>query len=131
MAINHKAAKEFAKRWAGKTWSEDQFAGVFWIDLLKSVYDIECNDTSNVIFEYRTSASGKIDLWLRNLSTMVEMKSSGVDLDKPELRQGEMKTPFKQVYDYASKVKADNEKLKKIARALSEENKALQQKSGN
>ena len=101
MAINHKAAKEFAKRWAGKTWSEDQFAGVFWIDLLKSVYDIECNDTSNVIFEYRTSASGKIDLWLRNLSTMVEMKSSGVDLDKPELRQGEMKTPFKQVYDYA------------------------------
>ena len=66
MAINHKAAKEFAKRWAGKTWSEDQFAGVFWIDLLKSVYDIECNDTSNVIFEYRTSASGKIDLWLRN-----------------------------------------------------------------
>lgn len=101
MAINHKAAKEFAKRWAGKTWSEDQFAGVFWIDLLKSVYDIECNDTSNVIFEYRTSASGKIDLWLRNLSTMVEMKSSGVDLDKPEPRQGEMKTPFKQVYDYA------------------------------
>ena len=101
MAINHKAAKEFAKRWAGKSWSEDQFAGVFWIDLLKSVYDIECNDTSNVIFEYRTSASGKIDLWLRNLSTMVEMKSSGVDLDKPEPRQGEMKTPFKQVYDYA------------------------------
>jgi len=101
MAINHKAAKEFAKRWAGKSWSEDQFAGVFWIDLLKSVYDIECNDTSNVIFEYRTSASGKIDLWLRNLSTMVEMKSSGIDLDKPEPRQGEMKTPFKQVYDYA------------------------------
>ena len=101
MAINHKAAKEFAKRWSGKNWSEDQFAGVFWIDLLKSVYDIECNDTSNVIFEYRTSAGGKIDLWLRNLSTMVEMKSSGVDLDKPEPRQGELKTPFKQVYDYA------------------------------
>ena len=101
MSINHKAAREFAKRWAGKNWSEDQFAGVFWIDLLKSVYDIECNDTSNVIFEYRTSASGKIDLWLRSLSTMVEMKSSGVDLDKPEPRQGEMKTPFKQVYDYA------------------------------
>ena len=101
MAINHKAAKEFAKRWAGKNWSEDQFSGVFWIDLLKSVYNIECNDTNNIIFEYRTSASGKIDLWLRNLSTMIEMKSSGVDLDKPELRQGELKTPFKQVYDYA------------------------------
>ncbi|MCR5804212.1 MAG: class I SAM-dependent DNA methyltransferase [Clostridia bacterium] len=71
------------------------------MDLLKSVYDIEYNDTSNVIFEYRTSASGKIDLWLRNLSTMIEMKSSGVDLDKPEPRQGEFKTPFKQVYDYA------------------------------
>ena len=87
MAINHKAAKEFAKRWTGKTWSEDQYARTFWMDLLKSVYDIEYNDTNNVIFEYRTSASGKIDLWLRNLSTMVEMKSSGVDLDKPEPRQ--------------------------------------------
>lgn len=101
MAINHKAAKEFAKRWSGKAWSEDQFAGVFWIDLLKSVYDIECNDTNNVIFEHRTSNGGKIDLWLRNLSTMIEMKSSGVDLDKTEVRQGEPKTPFKQVYDYA------------------------------
>lgn len=101
MAINHKAAKEFAKRWSGKKWSEDQYARTFWMDLLKSVYEIEYNDTNNVIFEYRTSASGKIDLWLRNLSTMVEMKSSGVDLDKPEPRQGELKTPFKQVYDYA------------------------------
>ncbi len=101
MAINHKAAKEFAKRWQGQKWSEDQYARTFWIDLLKSVYDIEYNDTNNVIFEYRTGANGKIDLWLRNLSTMVEMKSSGVDLDKPEPRQGELKTPFKQVYDYA------------------------------
>ena len=101
MAINHKEAKEFSKRWAGKKWSEDQFSRTFWIDLLKSIYDIEYNDTNNVIFEYRTSASGKIDLWLRNLSTMVEMKSSGVDLSKPEPRQGELKTPFKQVYDYA------------------------------
>ena len=42
-----------------------------------------------------------------------------------------IKGKYKQVYDYASKIKADNEKLKKIARALSEENKALQQKSGN
>lgn len=101
MAINHKAAKDFAKRWSGKNWSEDQYARTFWMDLLKSVYDIEYNDTANVIFEHRTSANGKIDLWLRNLSTMVEMKSSDVDLDKPEPRQGEMKTPFKQVYDYA------------------------------
>ena len=30
--------------------------------------------------------------------------------------------------EYASKVKADNDKLKKIARALSEENKALNNK---
>ena len=101
MAINHKAAKEFSKKWAGKKWSEDQFSRTFWIDLLHSIYDIEYNDTSNVLFEYRTSSSGKIDLWLRNLSTMVEMKSSGVDLSKPEPRQGELKTPFKQVYDYA------------------------------
>lgn len=101
MAINHKAAKEFTKRWSGKNWSEDQYARTFWMDLLKSVFDIEYNDTNNVIFEYRTNASGKIDLWLRNLSTMVEMKSSGVDLDKPEPRQGVLKTPFRQVYDYA------------------------------
>ena len=108
MALNHKAAKEFAKRWQGE-WSEDQYARTFWMDLLKSVYDIEYNDTANVIFEHRTSANGKIDLWLRNLSTMVEMKSSDVDLDKPEPRQGEMKTPFKQVYDYAVSFKKNEQ----------------------
>ena len=101
MAIDRKAAKEFANRWKGQKWSEDQNARTFWMDLLQNVYGIEYNDTNNVIFEHRTSANGKIDLWLRNLSTMVEMKGSDVDLDKPEPRQGELKTPFKQVYDYA------------------------------
>ena len=101
MAIDRKAAKEFAKRWSGQKWSEDQNARTFWMDLLQNVYGIEYNDTNNVIFEHRTSANGKIDLWLRNLATMVEMKGSDVDLDKPEPRQGELKTPFKQVYDYA------------------------------
>ncbi len=37
----------------------------------------------------------------------------------------------KKVHDYATKVKGDNDKLKQIARALSEENKALKQKAGN
>ena len=99
--MDYKAAKNFANRWKNKKLSEDQFSQIFWIDLLNSIYDIDYSDDTNVIFEYVTSGKGKIDVWLRGSSTMIEMKSTGVDLDKPELRQGEMKTPFKQVYDYA------------------------------
>ena len=109
MAIDRKAAKEFAKRWRGQKWSEDQNARTFWMDLLQNVYGIEYNDTNNVIFEHRTSSNGKIDLWLRNLATMVEMKGSDVDLDKPEPRQGELKTPFKQVFDYAVSFKKNEQ----------------------
>lgn len=109
MAIDRKAAKEFAKRWRGQKWSEDQNARTFWMDLLQNVYGIEYTDTSNVIFEHRTSSNGKIDLWLRNLATMVEMKGSDVDLDKPEPRQGELKTPFKQVFDYAVSFKKNEQ----------------------
>ena len=101
MGLDYKAAKNFANRWKNKKLSEDQFSQIFWIDLLNSIYDIDYSDDTNVIFEYVTSGKGKIDVWLRGSSTMIEMKSTGVDLDKPELRQGEMKTPFKQVYDYA------------------------------
>ncbi len=36
-----------------------------------------------------------------------------------------LKAEYKKIYEYATKVKSDNDKLKKIARALSEENKAL------
>ena len=48
------------------------------------------------------AGGGFVDVWIRDASVMVEQKSLGVDLDAPEMRQGVLKTPLAQVWDYAA-----------------------------
>ena len=58
--------------------------------------------TANVLFEQRTSRRGFIDVTIADAKTIIEQKSLGVDLDKPEERQGVMVTPFEQARNYAN-----------------------------
>ena len=58
--------------------------------------------TTNVLFEQRTSRRGFIDVTIADAKTIIEQKSLGVDLDKPEERQGVMVTPFEQARNYAN-----------------------------
>lgn len=55
----------------------------------------------NVRFEYRTASGGFIDCLIPDAGVIVEQEGLGIDLDKPEERQGRMVTPFEQALTYA------------------------------
>ncbi len=109
MALNRKAAEEFARYWAGRG-DEKGETQQFWIDLLQNVLG---NDDAlrHLRFEARVdteagSSKGFADVTVmradgRGALAMVEQKSANVDLDKPEQRQGRMVTPVQQCRAYA------------------------------
>ena len=94
-----KSRKAFVDTWKGRGYEKGE-TQQFWLSLLTNVLGYEHNDT--VLFEHHTTTGGFIDVWIRQSDVMIEQKSIEVDLDKPEIRQGEMKTPLQQVQDYAA-----------------------------
>lgn len=98
MVADLAAAREFAAQWAGKGYEKGE-CQKFWTLLLRDVLGYERMDS--VLFEHRVAGGGFIDVWIRDASVMVEQKSLGVDLGVPEMRQGVLKTPLSQVWDYA------------------------------
>lgn len=94
-----KSRKAFVDTWNGRGYEKGE-TQQFWLSLLTNVLGYEHNDT--VLFEHHTTTGGFIDVWIRQSDVMIEQKSIEVDLDKPEIRQGEMKTPLQQVQDYAA-----------------------------
>lgn len=93
------AAREFAQTWAGKGYEKGDTA-TFWLELLRTVVGMR-DVSTDVRFEPRTAEGGFIDVVIPKAKTIVEQKSYGVDLDKPEPRQGAMVTPFEQAKRYA------------------------------
>ena len=94
-----RAARSFAERWAGRGYEKGDTAS-FWLELLRDVVGM-VDVTTNVRFEQSTAERGYIDVVIPDARTMIEQKSLGVDLDKPELRQGIAVTPFEQAKRYA------------------------------
>ncbi|MDO5669053.1 MAG: class I SAM-dependent DNA methyltransferase [Corynebacterium sp.] len=92
------AAKEFVERWQG-IGSEKSDTHKFWLDLCTNVLGMK-EITTAVLFEGRTTYGGFIDVRIPDAKTFIEQKSLGVDLDKPDTRQGHMVTPFEQVKNY-------------------------------
>lgn len=93
------AARSFTERWAGRGYEKGDTAS-FWLELLRDVVGM-VDVTTNVRFEQSTAERGYIDVVIPDARTMIEQKSLGVDLDKPELRQGIAVTPFEQAKRYA------------------------------
>lgn len=56
---------------------------------------------------------------------LFERSADGFDCEQVEQYITILKAQYKKVFDYAKATEANNEKLKKICRALSDENKAL------
>lgn len=56
---------------------------------------------------------------------LFERRTDGFDCDQVEQYITILKAQYKKVFDYAKATEANNEKLKKICKVLSEENKAL------
>ncbi|WP_462399025.1 class I SAM-dependent DNA methyltransferase [Corynebacterium falsenii] len=92
-------ARLFASKWKGRGYEKGDTSS-FWLELLRDVVGME-DVTTNVLFEQATSKRGYIDVSIPDAKTFIEQKSLGVDLDKPELRQGVLVTPFQQARNYA------------------------------
>ncbi|EYT50517.1 class I SAM-dependent DNA methyltransferase [Brachybacterium muris] len=92
-------AKAFAQKWAGRGYEKGDTHS-FWLELLRDVVGME-DVTTNVRFERSTSERGYIDVVIPGAKTVIEQKSLGIDLDKPEMRQGVAVTPFAQAKRYA------------------------------
>ena len=93
------AAQEFVQRWKGRGYEKGD-THTFWLDLLTNVFGMD-DVTTNVLFEQATVSRGYIDAIVVDAKTFIEQKSLSVDLDKPELRQDELVTPFEQAKRYA------------------------------
>lgn len=94
-----KKAKEFARAWAAKPGRERAEAQLFWADLIQELFSVKFRDYIDC--EGRTGAGGFYDVLIPDPGVLIEHKSKGVDLDKPEIRQGTAVTPFEQALRYA------------------------------
>lgn len=94
-------AARFAESWAGRG-DEKSDTQQYWRDLLDKVLLIpNTSDRQTLWFERRTALDGFIDALMIQARVLVEQKSLGVDLDKPEPRQGTMVTPVEQAKRYS------------------------------
>lgn len=108
MPASKKEAKEFVKRWqkrlaaipAGSN-NEQQDTQKFWVDLLINILGIPSNTIDSFVDFERKVRGRRIDVFVSDHNFLCEQKSWGIDLDKPEPRNGGMETPLQQAMWYA------------------------------
>lgn len=100
--------QRFISKWSGEV-REEGHTAQFW-DGLASLVGAD----SDEIFDYEHDSdtatgknNGRIDVLSVPCHFLVEQKGSSVDLDKPEKRQGVLKTPVQQAIDYVTGLLAD------------------------
>lgn len=96
MSYDKKAIKDFADRWKDRGYEKGE-TQQFWLQILRL---IDYPHVDEVLFEHHLPSGGYIDVWIREANVLIEQKSFGIDLDKPEERQGKQKTPLVQALDY-------------------------------
>ena len=103
------AAQSFVDKWKDKLSKipdgsgEKQHDEEFWNDLIEAFG----KSRDLLDFQHKTAGNGYADVVSKELGFIAEQKSKNVPLDKPEMRQGELKTPFKQALDYRSALTSD------------------------
>lgn len=105
MDIRGQKARDFVVRWQGHG-DEKQETQRFWMDLLQNVLD-RPHALEETEFEHPTALGGYIDVLSPDARFLVEQKSAGISLDKPEPRQGTLVTPVEQALRYANYLPAD------------------------
>lgn len=101
-------AKEFVQRWRsileqvpdGKN-NEQQDTAKFWQDLLVNVLGVPSSSMATFVDFERKVRGRRIDVFVSDHHFLCEQKSVGVDLDKPEPRNGGLETPYQQATWYA------------------------------
>ena len=102
------AAREFAVRWRaildavpeGKN-NEQQDTAKFWQDLLVNVLGVPSSSMATFVDFERKVRGRRIDVFVSDHHFLCEQKSVGIDLDKPEPRNGGLETPYQQATWYA------------------------------
>lgn len=100
-AQKREAARNFINKWKDKG-KEDEDARSFWIDILQNILGVQ-DATDRMEFEKKVvGADGntkRIDVYIPETKVLIEQKSLGIDLSKPQAGHGG-KTPYEQAKDY-------------------------------
>ena len=95
------AARQFFYKWNGKG-KEDEDARSYWIDILTNIFGVQ-GITDYVEFEKKlVGADGntkRIDVYIPETRVLIEQKSLGIPLDKPQAGHGGQ-TPYEQAKYY-------------------------------
>ena len=97
LAKQREAARQFYNKWHGKG-REDEDARSYWIDILQNILGMD-HVTDRVDFEKKViGADGntkRIDVYIPETRVLIEQKSIGIVLDKPQTGHGGM-TPYRE-----------------------------------
>jgi len=99
-AQQREAARQFYYKWNGKG-KEDEDARSYWIDILVNIFGVE-NVTDRLQFEKKVASDKsqkRIDVYIPETHVLIEQKSLGVELDKPQAGHNG-KTPYEQAKEY-------------------------------
>ena len=106
--VGNADAKGFVERWRaildavpeGKN-NEQQDTAKFWQDLLVNVLGVPSSTMATFVDFERKVRGRRIDVFVSDHHFLCEQKSVGIDLDKPEPRNGGLETPYQQATWYA------------------------------
>ena len=100
-AQQREAARQFYYRWNGNG-REDEDARSYWIEILTNILGVE-RVTERVDFEKKVIGpdgnTKRIDVYIPETHVLIEQKSLGIALDKPQAGHGGM-TPYEQAKMY-------------------------------
>lgn len=101
-AERREAARLFSQKWANRG-REDEDDRSFWIDFLQDVMGLD-HVTDRVEFQKKVlndkgTLSNRIDAYIPETRVLIEQKTLGIDLSKPQQGHGG-KTPYEQAKDY-------------------------------
>jgi len=107
-AQQREAARQFYYKWNGKG-QEDEDARSYWIDILQNILAVD-NVTDRVEFEKKVKSpegTKRIDVYIPETHVLIEQKSLGIPLDKPQSGHGG-KTPYEQAKEYDNLATVDH-----------------------
>ena len=100
-AQQREAARQFYYRW-NKKGNEDEDARSYWLEILANILGVE-HATERVDFEKKVVGPDgnikRIDVYIPETHVLIEQKSLGIALDKPQAGHGG-KTPYQQAKMY-------------------------------
>lgn len=101
-AERREAARQFYQKWVNKG-REDEDDRSYWIDFLQDVMGVD-HVTDRIVFQKKVlndkgSLSNRIDAYIPETRVLIEQKSLGIDLSKPQ-PQHDNKTPYEQAKEY-------------------------------